>query len=320
VLRSEAESVAARFALGSVSTEPAPVARGATGFIWKLTTDRGAFAVKRLQPWVNDSAVPFDVGVQRAAADVGIPLPSPILTPDGEAIVDHTRVYAWADVHAQLEPPVSPDIAAEVGRLLGLLHGLELPPPQLDPGTWYEQPPTRDEWQHVLQTGIEGDTPWRDWLAQEIDFLAEVGREVAVPRTGRVITCHRDFAPGNVPPTADGSLVVLDWENAGPMVADVELASAIAWWTCDGERADLGAAHALHDAYRAVYPTGAPLVDASFHTNLVTHLNFLRVNLYNSTNVDEAGAFTDRWIELLHPEGLRRRLVGIRKVAAALTA
>ena len=311
----EAEHVAATFALGSVVEPPELAARGAQGFIWKVTTDRAAFAVKRLQPWVEAEAVPFDVHVQHAAEAAGIPLPRPVLTPNGEAMVEHTRVYEWVELLPATPIPVTPAVAREVGDLLGRLHRLALPPPHEEVDDWFTEPPRLEDWNDLARRGADEDAPWMSWLPDEIAFLDDLGRQIAVPHTGPVITCHCDYAPGNVlPSAADGSLVVLDWENAGPLQADVELAWALVLWTLNGDRVDAAAAEALLDGYGA-RPTFAP---TAFHVALVTHVNFLKVNLDHSLDAEHQGEFADRWIDVLQPANLRRRLVGFERLAALL--
>lgn len=303
----DAAAVAAAFDLGSVINAPALAARGANGFIWKLCTNRGVYAVKRLQHWAVSEAVPFDIGVQLAAADAGIPLPRPVLTPDGSAIVDRTRAYEWVDLASELAPPVSPHVAREVGSVLGRLHRLGIPSPaETDP--WYLQPPTLDDWRALEPRGSVAGTPWAAWLAEEIEFLDDVGRRVSEPATGPVVTCHLDFTPSNVLPSSqDGSLVVIDWENAGRLTADAELAEALLAWCTAGERVDLDAAAALTEGYGTT-PT---LTRASFHMAIVTHLNFLKVNLDHSLDAEQRGDFVDRWIDALQPDRLRERLRAI---------
>ena len=311
----DADAVAATFGIGSVLESPTLAARGANGFIWKVITDRGAFAVKRLQPWVESEAVPFDVHVQHAAEAAGIPLPRPVLTPTGDAMVEHVRVYEWVDLLPATPTPVTPAVAREVGDLLGRLHRMALPPASDAVGTWFVQPPTLEDWRDLERRGAEADAPWMSWLPDEIDYLDDLGREMAVPHAGSVITCHCDFAPGNVLPSADdGSLVVLDWENAGALQADVELAWTLALWAADGDRVDAGAAEALLEGYGAT-PDLAP---TAFHTSVVTHVNFLKVNLDQSLDPEHRGEFSDTWIERLHPDGLRRRMVGIERLRALL--
>lgn len=311
----DADHVAATFALGSIVEPPTLAARGAQGFIWKVTTDRGTFAVKRLQPWVETEPVPFDIHVQHAAEAAGIPLPRPVLTPTGEAIVDHTRAYEWIDLLPATPTPVTPDVAREVGDLVGRLHRLALPPAQDEVSSWFLEPPSADDWRDLARRGAAADAPWMVWLPDEIEFLADLGRQIAVPHPGPVITCHCDFAPGNVLPSADdGSLVVLDWENTGALQAEVELAWSLVLWAVDGDHVDARAVEALLDGYGS-RPALAP---TAFHTAVVTHVNFLKVNLDHSLDPEQRGEFADRWIDRLQPGGLRRRLVGMERLRALL--
>jgi hypothetical protein len=79
--------LAGRFSLGAVITEPEFVARGAMGTVWRLETGAGRWAVKWLFPWSPADPRPADVAVQIAAAAAGIPLPPPVLLPDGAAVI-----------------------------------------------------------------------------------------------------------------------------------------------------------------------------------------------------------------------------------------
>jgi Ser/Thr protein kinase RdoA (MazF antagonist) len=103
-----------RLRLGTVLAAPAHVARGAMGEVWRLDTSQGRWAVKWQFPWAPAEPSPADVGVQRAAAASGIPLPLPVLTPAGEAVVQaggqHARVYEWAELGrpALPEPTIWP--------------------------------------------------------------------------------------------------------------------------------------------------------------------------------------------------------------------
>jgi Ser/Thr protein kinase RdoA (MazF antagonist) len=317
--QADAVAVAATFDLGRVVATPTLAARGANGFIWKLTTTRGSFAVKRLLPWVPDERVPFDVEVQLAAADVGIPLPLPVLAPDGSAMVDRLRVYEWADLDPPFDTPIGTDLARTLGDILGRLHSLAIEPPQ-PINSWYTTPPSRDEWEDLLDRGRAADAPWTAWLSNDISFLDELGARAAAQPDGPSITCHRDFAPGNVPPSADtGSPVVLDWENAGAMTSSAELAFTLVLWTVDCERVDRADALALRAGYEASANNAVSLTPASFGVSLLTLINFLKVNCDQSLDAEHRGPFTDDWIDQLQPERLRRRLVGIEELIRLLT-
>ena len=265
----------APFDLGDVVGEPALVARGAQGLIWRVRTARGVYAVKRLQPWVAFPPVPFDVGVQLAALAAGVPLPAPVLAPDGRAVVGRIRVYEWVELGPALEGPVTSERAAEVGDLLGRIHRLGVPP-EGETGEWFLVPPTEAQWRQVLDTDVA--SPWVELVTRELPHLLEISRRFTVTSTRPTITCHADLNPTNLlPAAADGRLVVLDWENAGPLPADAELAGALLDWTAgrDGE-VDVEAARALLAAYG---DDAVPITEASFAVWVVTAVNFLRVLL-----------------------------------------
>jgi Ser/Thr protein kinase RdoA (MazF antagonist) len=149
-------ALAERFGLGPVTADPVYVTRGQMGEIWRLETTSGRFAAKWLFPWAAapSDARPADVATQLAAAAAGIRLPMPVMAPDGAAVAEvhgqPARVYEWADLGPPLTTPVSATVAAEAGRLLGLLHGLALEADEpVDP--WYLTVPAGDEWADVAR-------------------------------------------------------------------------------------------------------------------------------------------------------------------------
>lgn len=274
-------ALADRFGIGTVVGDPAYVTRGAMGEIWRLDTTAGAWAVKWQFPWVSTEARPADIAVQLAAAAAGIPLPLPVTTPDGEAVVQvldrHARVYEWVDLGEPFEPPVSAATAAEAGRLLGLFHGLALNSDEpVDP--WYNEVGDADSWDQLIDRALAADMAWAPKLAATRREIAELS-DLVIPPSGRpAIVCHRDFNPDNVFPAAgNGSLMVLDWENAGPLQPDRELGYAVFCW-CAGEgRFDAGASAAMLAGY-AAGSGGTPVPgDDFFATAIATHLNFLQV-------------------------------------------
>lgn len=153
----------AAFELGDVLGEPTLAARGAQGFIWKVQTTTGAYAAKQLQPSVDAPPVPFDVAFQQVARDASVPLPAPVLTPDGLAVVDRVRVYEWVDLAPELPRPVSVDRATEAGDLLGRIHRLGIPP-NGETGSWYLVPPSEEQWRQVVDDARARDvtSPWID--------------------------------------------------------------------------------------------------------------------------------------------------------------
>ena len=307
------------FDLGSATAAPVFVARGAQGSVWKTSTETGTYAVKLLQPWVQMPALPFDVVVQQAAIKNGIPLPKPVLTPDGRAVVNGLRVYEWVDLAEVLHAPVSPSRAAEAGELLGRIHRLGVPSDG-EPDPWYLTPPSREAWQQLLDDADSRgvDSPWIDEVREDLAFLLEVGERYRVEGFEPLITCHLDFAPDNVRPGLDGRLVVLDWENAGPLAPDGELAGALVDWTVgiDGT-VDLEAARCLHQAYGG----DVEITPQSFAMQVVTGLNYLRVLIENLVYEFDGSDpnFAEAVLPMVAPNVLRRRLGAIAQLVGALS-
>jgi Ser/Thr protein kinase RdoA (MazF antagonist) len=261
-------ALANRFGLGRIIGRPVYITRGAMGEIWRLRTAGGQWAAKWQFPWAPTDPRPADVAVQLAAASAGIPLPLPVTTPDGTAVASvgggHARVYEWADLGTPFEPPVSAARAAEAGRLLGVLHALAL-----------TQDVPADPW----YTDVSGT---REWAAPRLsaahDLIADVAA-LAVPTGSQPsVVCHRDFSPDNVLPDPGGrQLLVLDWENSGPLDPHRELGAALFAWCAGSGRFDLAAGRAMLAGYAGVTGALPRLTAGSFATAAAVQLNYLKV-------------------------------------------
>jgi hypothetical protein len=203
------ERVAERFGLGPPVGAPRRVAGGLSNELWRLVTGAGAFAVKRM---VLNADRPDFVGnvesayaVERRAWDAGVAVPEPVPVPGtGRALAEVGgalfRVHRWVDGR-----PGEGDPAA-AAKLLATIHAAASPrwEPQ-DPG-W-----TADRW-------------GKD--------LGELARRVAPPPGPvLVVDSHRDLDRKNTLLRADGTLVALDWDAAGPVAAVHEAAGLALDWS-----------------------------------------------------------------------------------------
>jgi Ser/Thr protein kinase RdoA (MazF antagonist) len=297
-------AVADAFGLGRMSEAPSYVARGAMGEVWRMTTTRGAWAVKVLFAWDPPEAMPADFHIQLTAADAGIRLPRPMPARNGDDAVVRVgeslvRVYEWVDLDAELSPPVDAHVAAEVGWILGTLHGLDLPVTQpVDP--WYTAAPDDSTWTALVEQAKGADVAWADNLASEVPVLRALGEFVASAVMGPVTTCHRDFGPDNVlPGVADGTLIVLDWENAGPLPADAEVAYALVQWATQRGTVSGDIARSLLDAYRRTDAPTLELRHSSFNYIAATHANFLKVMVDQALEESRHHEFATRMVTSL---------------------
>ncbi len=240
----DAERIAAAYGLGAGARLHGPVARGEQGQVWRLTTDRGDFAVKEPFPAFAETD-PGEAGrhaaFQRRARAAGVPAPDvldtgsgPLLLLDGLPV----RVYTWVDV-CERDSLLDP---AEVGRLVATLHSVRLP--AAGPvHWWYVEPVGRPEWEELLGASVAAGAPYAERLGAVLDDLVAV--ESFAGPVAPVQTCHLDLWADNLRDTPDGGLCLLDWENSGPGDPAGELAQVV----FEFGRSDPARAATLHAAY-----------------------------------------------------------------------
>lgn len=319
---SRAAAVAEAFALGSVVAAPVFVARGAMGQVWKVVSDAGSWACKELFEWVEAPSRPSDLDVQLAAAAAGVRLPQPVVTAGGDAVVEveggRYRAYEWVDLDGPLALPTTPQRSAEAGALLARLHLLPLDV-RGDVDEWYTAATPASQLEVLADQACAED---RRWASAFTDVLPVVERlrsfaaaEHAPPRI-----CHRDVDPSNLLPTAgDGPIVVLDWENAGPLAADEELASSMRTWASGAGGVREDSARAFLEAYRAA--GGDAVLDParSWSMAVCTPINFLAHMARQALADDDHREFAEGRLDELCGHGLRQLLVSIELLTPLLS-
>lgn len=215
--------VARTFALGRAIEAPY-AARGELGYVFRLDTDAGRFAIKQLR-LPPDEVVADDVAFQLALSRAGVPLPAPLLTPDGEAVAVGPdglgyRAYAWVD----LDPAATVDPRA-AGAILARVHRLAWPAGR--PESWYVDPGPAERWAPVVDRARRARAAWAEALAGAVTALQDTQRLAGSPDGGRPVRCHLDYNRENVLVDAGGRPCVLDWENSGPGLPGQELAQAL---------------------------------------------------------------------------------------------
>ncbi|MEX1007199.1 MAG: GNAT family N-acetyltransferase [Acidimicrobiia bacterium] len=266
-----AQRVATAFALGGVHGIE-PVVGGLLNRMWKLDTDTGSFAVKQLvdRPWVADwsarQARCFDF--ELAAHAAGIPMPPPVANPaTGDAMAWLAAigepplpvvVHEWLRGEPLPLAAVSANVAHQVGAALARIHGLGIEVMSAERAALTSAPmPTRDEWSELARRGEASGESWAADLADAVDALAAIGIRVEelseVP--GRVVIGHRDANQKNLV-MVDGTVHLVDWENAGATTVEWELGST----AIDLTGGSPSAVRAFFDGYRSVDPEPLPPV------------------------------------------------------------
>jgi Ser/Thr protein kinase RdoA (MazF antagonist) len=225
-----AAAVAAAYRLGTPVAAPRYADRGELGYIWRLDTDRGAWAVKESDLVVTEADAADDVAFQEAAA-ARVRRPAPIRTGAGRVVLPGSaagsaaatlRVYEWVDLLP--DERVTP---AEIGAALARLHRVEHPAGGPVPD-WFAAPVGTQGWHDLLAAAVRAGAVWAPALDRRLPDLIALDAAVEPPDPDRLRTCHYDVNLDNVRRARDGEVVVLDWENSGPGQPERELAGVLA--------------------------------------------------------------------------------------------
>ncbi|WP_367322195.1 phosphotransferase enzyme family protein [Streptomyces sp. HUAS ZL42] len=280
-MRSTGDFIADTYALGNGSWTMTPVTRGALGQIWKLSGNGTSWAVKELLFGCDERQVDRESALRNAAEKLGISAPR-LMPNRAETYVSqlpaslggsYVKLYDWVD--GTKADPSDPEILNWCGRTLAILHTAG-EGASGTPDSWYEQCPQDADWAKLHEAVRRAGMPWADLLGRFIDTSAAALADHVTPSgPGDVVTSHLDMQPQNVLVGPAGP-VLLDWDNAGSISAERELARAVYVWAGGNEfRAD--SARRLMRAYAGA--GGRAVIESphSFSMLFATVLNFVHV-------------------------------------------
>jgi Ser/Thr protein kinase RdoA (MazF antagonist) len=255
-------AVLAAFGVRGRPTAMVPVPGAWSNRVYRLTTDRGSYAVKELRnPWREprwldwlNAAWQFE----QAALAAGIAMPEPVASPAGGCVAwviqpgrtepVPIRMHAWVDGIAPGPGPVTVPTARWAGGTLATLHRLRIRPADR---SMFPRPDTAtaDDWADLVTGARLAGASWADQLQAARPAVAEVARlaRTAGHEHRDEVMTHGDIDQKNIVLGADGP-VLCDWDVAAPMVPVRELADvalSLAGW----ERREI--AREVLRAYRA---------------------------------------------------------------------
>ena len=226
-------TVAAEFGLGDVLAHEGPTGRGEAGFVVRLTTTTGSWAVKQLLEADSEAEVQEDAALVAAARAAGVPTPAMLTTRSGRVLLDvdaqQVRVSEWVDLR-DLDPLLD---TAAIGTTLAALHRTPFTGSRGE-DEWYRAPVGARRWDELVVGLTAAGAEFADDLAAMRDELVALERLLVDPHDLR--TCHRDLFPENLRGTASGSVCVIDWDNHGLAGASQELAFVV--WAFAAGRAE----------------------------------------------------------------------------------
>jgi Ser/Thr protein kinase RdoA (MazF antagonist) len=220
----EAVAVADAFDLGADARMGDVVARGEQGYIRRLDTDRGAFAVKESFDGADDDDAEAAAGFQARCHEAGVPCPRPVPDREGRflSVVDGVavRLLTWVDL-VDPDPLLDPQV---VGETLARLHAVPTPGAG-EPHPWHTEPVGAEEWRALVKASRAGGAPFAHRLAALVPDLLAAEALLTPMRSRQVL--HLDLWADNLRSEPDGNPCVIDFDNAGPGDPDRELAMVL---------------------------------------------------------------------------------------------
>lgn len=227
------------FSLGEVKTEVISVSGGLIHKMWRVQTNSGIYAVKKLNPEVikrpkaRQDYLNSEKIVQ-IMKNKGIPS-VPALTVNDDPLFESDEgtfmVFPWVEGKVLASKPSSDQIF-KVGEILGKIHSLKLIDNNRAVTTDEEK--TLADWEKLTKQAENNYLEWSKKAAQMQDIIAALS--ISHPKImsdlnkHRVIS-HRDMDKKNIMWQEDGSPIVIDWESAGLINPGVELVGLALDWS-----------------------------------------------------------------------------------------
>lgn len=281
-----------RMQLGEPVGALQPVKGGLLHRVWCLTTDRGRFAIKQLNPWIMQKPGARDnytLSEQIAAVMAEHAVPAVVaIAHDGAVLQVREKftllVYPWIDGEVLPLARVAPERARSIGTLLGHMHTLKLRFSGLPVPEW--EPIPEDDWDMLTYHAADLGVPWAGTVRAALPEIAAWSAWVqeADPQLRQtLVVSHRDVDQKNVLWRDATHPVLLDWEAAGLINPTLELLSAALAWSGQMQGApDEASFHALLDGYFAAGGTLHAASSTALHGVMGTWLGWLLFNMRRS--------------------------------------
>ena len=229
-----AEELAGVFGLGSLSEPARPVSFTPMGRCWAITTDRGRWLAVTVYNWITEEQAAIGARLRDAAVKAGVTAPVAVRSPRGrliESVRDESwRVHEWIEVGPSPTLPISTALARRAGTTYGTLHALAIPSETpINPYVIWRRPEA--DWYLLRDRARAAGTPWAEQLDALLPALLDLHGIEADVASAKLIVCNQNCIPSHVRLGRHGELVVMEWDFAGSLTAELEVGIALTHWT-----------------------------------------------------------------------------------------
>lgn len=240
-----------KYSLGKIQGEPQAVEGGLLHRMYHVTTDRGDYAVKLLNPDImrRPQAMGNMINSERIAQRLAqgpdaVPVVAALKREDRQLLsldipqgsssdVDkqYAFVYPWIEARSLFAPEIGVSHCSQIGHILGQIHHADLGPKEMNLPPEETVRPLYD-WQGYLALAREQQVPW---LSDYEAMLPNLTRwdKAATDAMESVSSCqvvsHRDLDPKNVLWQGEQPYLI-DWEAAGAVNPYQELLEVLNYW------------------------------------------------------------------------------------------
>lgn len=231
--------------------------------VWRVETSTDTVAVKQLrreheQWWMAQllAASEFELAAWAAGT---VPMAEPLQVENGGGLLgelptwtqDHLyRCHRWVDATPCINARPSIERSRRAGAMVAALCALRFP----TDGTIADLLPWNalDAFDDTIDEARDRSMPWAaslEMLSPRVEQLRAQFSELAILEEPVGFT-HRDFDPKNAAEMPHGTLVIFDWDYAGPRMVSSELLDVAVSFAGGPELFDRDCASATVEAYR----------------------------------------------------------------------
>jgi Ser/Thr protein kinase RdoA (MazF antagonist) len=231
--------LSAQFALGEPLGSGCIVAYEFQGPLVRFQTESGDWMAHQVFAWVDDVHVERTLPLLEAARALGVATPRPVQGADGRwvgRVADNSwRLDEWFERGPSLSKPARSATVRQIGELIGTLHSLGLEP-HGKPVPWLTKRRSDAEWSDVLTMVKEFDVSWSPLLADALPSVIELNDVAGDPADDELILSHTNLGGDSVRVGPNGSMLVVEWDFAGPTTRAWEFGAGLcAWCLVDGK-------------------------------------------------------------------------------------
>ncbi|MFC6455200.1 phosphotransferase [Paenibacillus vulneris] len=241
----EFEKLSSVYQLGPLMAEPVSVTGGFLHRMFKMTTAKGRYAVKALNPQIMQrttamSSFIFSEKVAALALQQGIDT-IPAIISNGSCMHEvegqHYLLFPWMDGSTLPSGVVDLDCCTKMGRVLAKLHRADFAELVECRRENHKQDASKAplaDWRAYALMGKQEGLPWYNMLTEHTHLLLEwellADKTGAKLRNNRVIS-HRDLDLKNVLWNKGHTPVLIDWEAAGAIHPTQEMLEVALYWS-----------------------------------------------------------------------------------------